>query len=85
MFSHTPASAPIESTRGKEESMKQHHYQEFKQSEIADDVIELNFRSHEGYEGFAQFVSLCDLKDNRAGIQVCDSHTHHRYSHLYEG
>ena len=65
--------------------MKQHHYQEFKQSQIADDVIELNFRSAEGYEGFAQFVSLCDLKDNRAGMQVCDSHTHHRYSHLYEG
>ena len=65
--------------------MKPDHYQEFKQSEIADDVIELNFRSLEGYEAFAQFVSLCDLKDNRAGMQVCDSQTHHRHSHLYQG
>jgi hypothetical protein len=28
--------------------MKPNHYQEFKQSAIADDVIELNFRSAEG-------------------------------------
>ena len=65
--------------------MKPEHYQELKQSAIANDVIQLNFKSREGYEAFEEFVSLCDSSDNRQGIQVCDSKTHNRYSHLYEG
>ncbi|WP_373479210.1 plasmid replication protein, CyRepA1 family [Geminocystis sp.] len=65
--------------------MKVNHYQELKQSAIADDVIELNFHSAEGYNGFTKFVSLCDLKDKRQGRQVCNSELNHRYSHLYQG
>ena len=64
---------------------KQHHYQEFKQSAIGNDVIELNFHSAEGYEGFSKFLSQCDLKEKRLGVQVCDSQTNNRYSHLYQG
>lgn len=65
--------------------MKANHYQELKQSAIADDVIELNFHSAEGYNGFTKFVSLCDLKEKRQGRQVCNSQLNHRYSHLYQG
>lgn len=65
--------------------MKQHHYQELKKSVITGDVIKLNFRSSEGYEGFAKFLSLCEIKDKRQGLQVCDRQIQNRYSHLYEG
>ena len=65
--------------------MKQHHYQELKQSAIADDVIEANFHSASGYEGFAKFINVCNPKNKQQGTQVCDSQTNHRYSHLYEG
>lgn len=65
--------------------MKANHYQEFKQSAIADDVIKLNFHSAEGYNGFTKFVSHCDLKDKRQGRQVCNSELNNRYSHLYQG
>ena len=61
------------------------HDQELKQSQISEDVIKLNFRSSEGYEGFTKFVSLCDPNDKREGRQVCDTQTNHRYSHIYEG
>lgn len=65
--------------------MKQNHYQELKQSAIADEVIKLNFRSTDGYNGFTNFVSLCNQPDKREGRQVCDTHTNYRYSHLYQG
>lgn len=65
--------------------MKPNHYQELKQSAITDDVIELNFHSAEGYNGFTNFVSHCDLKDKRQGRQVCNSKLNNRYSHLYQG
>lgn len=65
--------------------MKEHHYQELKQSAISDDVIQLNFRSAEGYEGFTKFISLCESKDKRQGRQILDNYTNKRYSHLCEG
>ncbi len=65
--------------------MKQHHYQELKQSAIAHDVIELNFHSAEGYKAFSKFVNQCHPKDQRLGRQTCDSQTNNRYNHLYEG
>lgn len=65
--------------------MKQHHYQELKQSAIADDVIEANFHSADGYEGFAKFVNACDPQHQPHSTRICDRQTHHRYNHLYEG
>jgi hypothetical protein len=65
--------------------MKQNHYQELEKSVITGDVIQLNLRSSEGYEGFAKFLSLCDSKDTRQGMQICDRQIQNRYSHLYEG
>ena len=65
--------------------MKPEHYQELKQSAIANDVIQLNFLSLEGYEAFEEFVSFCDSSDNRQGPQGSDSKIQNRYSHLYQG
>ena len=42
--------------------MKPEHYEELKQSAIADEVIEANFYSASGYEGFAKFINICNPK-----------------------
>ena len=65
--------------------MKQHHYQELKQSALADDVIQLNFKSRDGYSAFTEFVSLCDFDEKVQRIKVCDRPIQNRYNHLYEG